>query len=472
MFKERDTETIVRPIGGQVPPNDLDAEIRVLSSVFEDATVLDSVCAIAPPESWYSHANKTILIAMQKIQESGDTPSLAAVRGWLADNDKLAKVGGNEYLAMITTQVPYVLEPEREAYRIEDKAKLRRTIATCYEFAARAYTEEGIEGQALLDQLESRVFDLAEQKTMSGFKTAIEVAKETGFEMQRGIDGADPSFSTGLTDLDTMIGGMFPSDVTVVAGRPGMGKTSVALQLAIAPTLAKNGSHASGLVELEMKASQLMHRVVGCSSGIPYRKIRKPKLLNEEEIRKLMVAFAETSKLHFEIDDDAEASAESIRAAVRRLQAKHRKEGRKLAVVVIDYLQLMSTATEKGKTREREVAEVMRAVKLMAKSLDVHMVVVAQLNREVEGTKSKRPQMKDLRESGSIEQDADNVLLLYRDDYYKASENPDQPAKWDNKLEIIVAKQRSGPTGVIQVHYDASISKFMDIEHHRKELDQ
>jgi replicative DNA helicase len=447
------------PEGG-VPPNDLQAEAQVLAAIFEEPDCLDPVSAILRPEQVYAMPNRLVYEAMLAVRDAGDTPTLAAVRDWLYDRGKLQNIGGEERLSELMNSVPAILEPEREAERIVDKARLRDTINLCREFAARGYADDGTTSQTLLDELETRVFGLAERKTAIGFRTAKEVAAEVCREILDAGNGKEPPrFTTGLAGLDGLLDGLFPGDVTVVAARPGMGKTSFVLQLATAPAMPSAGGYATGIVEVEMPRRQLMHRLAGSFGRVPYRKVRRPATMTAGEQRLFVAALGTVSELPLEICDDAEITANAIRAAARRIQARHRRAGRELSVLVIDYLQLLETDHAKDKTREREVAEITRFLKLTAKQLGIHVVVAAQLNRRVETTKDKRPTLGDLRESGAIEQDADNVIFLYREDYYRP-----KGQKPDNTCEIIVAKQRNGPTGVINVRFDAACSRFDNLE--------
>lgn len=445
---------------GRAPPHDERAEREILAAILAEPAALDAVREVGlEPGDLYTVEARTVLEACVAVQDSGGSPTLAAVQSWIADHSELSARVPDGYIQHdLVDGTPYVVEPEAQAERVIGMRRRRQAIATFEEYAARGRFDVP-DVQAYLDEAESKVFDLAEAKVNRSQSVSVRLvveesrAKMRERAMARGLIG----HTTGLRHLDELIGGLHPADVTVVAGRPGMGKTCLGMQFLRASAEAGAGAH---MFSLEMPRDQLGDRLACAVSHVPVEVVRKPWLLTAAQQRSLEDAFEQVAPLPIDVCDDADITAQSIRGALRRSQARHRQAGRSLGVAVIDYLGLVETVHERGKTREREVAEVTRACKVTAKQLGIHVVLIAQLNRSTEIRKDKRPTLSDLRESGAIEQDADNVLFVYREEYYAPKKESVR-----NLGEIIVAKQRNGPTGTVKVRFHAPSGRFDTLEH-------
>jgi replicative DNA helicase len=462
----------LRPSSGRVPPHDLDAEAAVLSAVMLTQEAFDRVAEFLRPEHFYSGANQRVFETVLDLQNENRPVDVVTVAGRLRDKGLLQQMGGTPYLAQLTDAVPTVAHVEAHGRVVKEKWRLRRVIATCQDFAALGYGDTG-EVQGFIDKAEQAIFDLARQpeaSSLTTLKTAIhgafgmlsEAAKRGG-----GITG----MATGFHDLDKMTAGLHVGDLYIVAARPGMGKTSfvlnLAAQLAEPRRIQREGGEpeevlGTGVVffSLEMPREQLASRLLASDARIDVSKLRSGRIENDDWI-KLTESASRLGYLPLWLDDTPAISLLDVRARVRRLQAEIERRGSegpraaKLGLVAIDYLQLMS-GRPGVQSREQEISELSRGLKQLAKEMGVAVIALSQLNRSVEtrNTSNKRPQLSDLRESGAIEQDADMIMFIYRDDYYnKDSGTPDV-------AELIIAKQRNGPTGKIDLHFNKACTRF------------
>ena len=463
----------LRPSGGRVPPHDLDAEAAVLSAVMLAQEAFDRVAEFLRPEHFYSGANQRIFEAVLALQNDSHPVDVVTVAGWLRDRGSLQQVGGTAYLAQLTDAIPTIAHVEAHGRAVKEKWRLRRVIATCQDYAATGYGDCG-DVQSFIDQAEQAIFDLARQPEASSvipLKQAIhgafgllsEAAKRGG-----GITG----FATGFHDLDKMTAGLHPGDLYIVAARPGMGKTSfvlnLAMQLAEPKRVTVEGGSQPGeelgtgviFFSLEMPREQLASRLLASDAGVDVSKIRSGAIGKEDWIN-LTESASKLGHLPLWLDDTPAISLLDVRARVRRLQAeigRRSSDGPKtqrLGLVAIDYLQLMSGRVG-AQSREQEISELSRGLKQLAKEMGVAVIALSQLNRSVETrtANNKRPQLSDLRESGAIEQDADAIMFIYRDDYYNAdSTEPDT-------AELILAKQRNGPTGTVKLRFNKACTRF------------
>jgi replicative DNA helicase len=469
------------PSGGRVPPNDLDAEAAVLSAVLLDADAFDRVQEVLGSEHFYSDANRRIYEAVLDLKSlSGQPVDIVSVAGWLRDRNRLAQVGGTPYLHV-----------ENHARIIREKWRMRQLISTCQRVTAEGY--EGCEDvQSFIDSAEQAVFDIARvpaHSTMVSAKDAIHRAFNILTETKnRG--GGVTGIETGFRELDRMCSGLHPGDLYIVAGRPGMGKTSFVLNLAVNIASPRGSNReetqdfeapveepGNGVLfcSLEMPREQLAARLLSSEARVDMAGIRSAQL-QREDWSKLTSAAAELSKLPLWIDDTPALTLLDLRAKIRRLQAEIGRgdahvPARKLGLVAIDYLQLMQGRRDAG-SREQEISELSRGLKQLAKEMGVPVIALSQLNRAVETrtTKDKRPQLSDLRESGAIEQDADAIFFIYRDFYY-FKENVDKR----HIAEIIIAKQRNGPTGTFETRFTDSYTRFDNLaneEYNFDEMDQ
>jgi replicative DNA helicase len=477
-----------RPVEGRVPPHDLDAEGAVLSSVLLSIEAFDAVQEILKAEHFYSDANRRIYEAVVDLQASGRPVDLVAVAGWLRDRSRLQQVGGTAYLVQLTDATPAVVDVEAHAKSVREKWRLRQLIVTCQSFAAEGYGECG-DVQSFVDRAEQAVFDLArvpEGSTVVPVRDAIHRAFEILSEASR-RGGGITGIASGFTDLDRKCAGLHAGDVYIVAGRPGMGKTAFVLNMAAnvarpvrssppdeqepyAPAVEEPG-HGVAFFSLEMPREQLAARLLASEARVDLSRIRSGDI-HADDWSKLTDAAARLGRFPIWIDDTPALKLLDLRAKIRRLKARIERgdedvRAQGLGLVVIDYLQLMQGRRDAA-SREQEISELSRGLKQLAKEMSVPVLALSQLNRSVETrtTKDKRPQLSDLRESGAIEQDADAIMFIYRDEYY-FSDSSDKGV-----AEIIVAKQRNGPTGIVKVRFTSEYTRFDNLARDQYDYDE
>ena len=468
---------------GRVPPHDLDAEAAVLSAVLLEPDSFDEVAEILKPEHFYSDANRRIFEAIFELERMQRAVDVVTVSSYLRDKNRLQQVGGTAYLAQLTDATPYVANIESHARLIREKWRLRQVISVCQHVAAEGYGDCG-ETQPFIDKAEQRLFEIAripEASTVVALRDAVREAFHILTEAtKRG--GGITGIATGFSQLDRMCAGLHSGDLYIVAGRPGMGKTSFVLNIALnvahavarpteqgddlyAEPSADEPGFAVAFFSLEMPKEQLAARLLASEARVSMGDIRKGTIRRDDWSR-LTEAAARLSAMPIWLDDTPGLGLMDLRAKVRRLQAeigRNARDGRgapqKLGLVAIDYLQLMQGRRDSG-SREQEISELSRGLKHLAKELQVPVIALSQLNRSVEtrNIKDKRPQLSDLRESGAIEQDADAIMFIYRDDYYNM--NSDEPGI----AEIIISKQRNGPTGVVKTRFTKEFTRFDNLE--------
>ncbi|KYF97212.1 replicative DNA helicase [Sorangium cellulosum] len=466
-------------VAGRVPPHDLDAEAAVLSAILLHRDALDRVLEILKADHFYSEANSRIYEAAQELASGGTPIDIVSVASWLRDRERLAQVGGAAYLAQLADATPAVAHVGAHARVVYEKWRVRQLIATCQRVAAEGYGDVGVV-QEFIDGAEQAVYQLARTPQGTSTQPIAQVLKAAFEQITAAAERGDriTGISTGFEKLDAKTAGLHDGDLSIVAARPGMGKTSFVLNLAVnvasprtvsspGPDQAGHGieRHEPGfgaaVFSLEMPREQLATRMV-CSEGrVDVGKLRQG-FLQPDDWRRLTEAASFLSTLPVWIDDTPAISLLELRAKVRRIQAEYDRppsdgnSGRRVGLVVIDYLQLMK-GRDGVSSREQEISEISRGLKQLAKELKVAVIALSQLNRAVETrtTKDKRPQLSDLRESGAIEQDADNIIFIYRDEYY----NP-ETTNSKGIAELIVAKQRNGPTGKVLTRFTSSCTRF------------
>lgn len=444
----------------RTPPHDLDAEAAVLSAVLLSREAFDEVADILRPEHFYAEAHRRIFEAVADLSSRGQPADLRTVASWLRDRGRYEQVGGSAYLGDIIDAVPAVAHVSAYAEIVRDKARIRNIITTCQRIAADGYGQVE-DANAFVDAAEQALYKIAHEQAPTK-AVDLGVAVRAAFEelceaAQRGE--AITGTPTGLARFDALTSGLHKGELTIVAARPGMGKSSLALDVAL-NVAAGTEPVGAAFFSLEMPEKQLAMRAACAWGKVDVSKLRQPKRMTDRDWHDLTVAMADVSSLPIRIDDTPGLSLMELRAKTRRVAADFEREGKpRLGLVVIDYLQLMRGSAD-AKNREQEIAGISRGLKQLAKELGVPVVALAQLNREVEkrGKNDKRPQLSDLRESGSIEQDADNVIFIHRDDYY------DRDAETKGIAELIVAKQRNGPTGIVKVKWLAHCTSFRDLE--------
>jgi replicative DNA helicase len=460
-------------VEGRVPPHDLDAEAAVLSAVMLDPSALDKVLEFLRPEHFYSEAHRRIFEAALELRAKGQPADLIQIGAWLKDRERIAQVGGMEYLTTILHVAPAVANIASYGKIIHEKWRVRQLIATCQRVAAQGYIDYG-DAQSFIDQAEQSIYQLARTSESSSVELLLDVIKKSFKKLTASLERGDriTGISTGFERLDKQTAGLHEGDLTIVAARPGMGKTSFVLNVAanVASPKVKesqgkgrweDGSVGVIVFSLEMPKEQIANRMVCAEGRVDVGKLRQG-YLSPQDWNRLTQASAWLGQLPLWIDDTPGLTILELRAKVRRIQAEFDKfdeQGRKvrrIGLVVVDYLQLMR-GREGLSSREQEISEISRGLKGLAKELGVAVIALSQLNRAVEtrSDKSKRPQLSDLRESGAIEQDADNIIFIYRDEYYNRETTTEKAV-----AELIVAKQRNGPTGTVRVRFEREYTRF------------
>ncbi len=445
---QQQTNTTLKSITGSIPPQNIDAEQTVLGTILLQEHSILKVAEILSPEDFYRDAHKTIYRAMLDLFERREPHDLITVTDLLASRNKLEGVGGAAYLASLTDLIPFSGPLVHHAELIRKKSILRQLIQTSSEVAARCYEEQD-DIDALVDEAEKTIFEIAQSKKKQGFQPMSDVVPKAFdritqlFDRQEQITG----LATGYTELDRMTAGLQPADLIILAGRPSMGKTALAMNIVQHVAVADRIPVA--VFSLEMSVEQLALRML-CSIGrIDSQRIRTGRLI-EKDWPDLTRATGMLTESPIFIDDTAGIGVLEMRAKARRLKSEH-----ELGLVVVDYLQLMQ-GRAKTENRAQEISDISRSLKAMAKELEVPVIALSQLNRSLESRTDKRPQLSDLRESGAIEQDADVIGFIYRDEVYnKAEDNPNR-----GLAEIIIGKQRNGPTGTIKLTFRADITTF------------
>ncbi len=431
-----------------LPPQNVEAEQAVLGTILLQDKSLLKVIEIIGPDDFYRDAHKIIFRAMLTLFEKHEPHDLITVTGLLNDQNRLEQVGGAAYLASLTDIIPFSGTLVHHARIIRKKSILRRLIQTTSEVAARCYDAQD-DIDTLVDEAEKTIFEIAQAKKGTGFQPMSDIVPRAFDRITRLFDRQEhiTGVATGYEELDRMTAGLQPADLIILAGRPSMGKTALAMNMVQHAALIEKIPVA--VFSLEMSMEQLALRML-CSIGrIDSQRIRTGRL-HDSDWPKLTRATGMLSDAPIFIDDTAGTTVLEMRAKARRLKSEH-----KLGMIVVDYLQLMQgkAGTE---NRAQEISDISRSLKAMAKELDVPVVALSQLNRSLESRTDKRPQLSDLRESGAIEQDADVIMFIYRDEVYnKAEDNPNR-----GLAEIIVGKQRNGPTGVVKLTFLAEFTTF------------
>ena len=445
---QQQTNATPRTIPGSIPPQNIDAEQTVLGTILLQEHSILKVAEILSPEDFYRDAHKTIYRAMLDLFERREPHDLITVADLLGSRNKLEGIGGAAYLASLTDLIPFSGPLVHHAELIRKKSILRQLIQTSSEVAARCYEDQD-DIDALVDEAEKTIFEIAQSKKKQGFQPMSDVVPKAFdritqlFDRQEQITG----IATGYTELDRMTAGLQPADLIIIAGRPSMGKTALAMNIVQHVAVADRIPVA--VFSLEMSVEQLALRML-CSIGrIDSQRIRTGRLI-EKDWPDLTRATGMLTESPIFIDDTAGIGVLEMRAKARRLKSEH-----ELGLVVVDYLQLMQ-GRAKTENRTQEISDISRSLKAMAKELEVPVIALSQLNRGLESRTDKRPQLSDLRESGAIEQDADVIGFIYRDEVYnKAEDNPNR-----GLAEIIIGKQRNGPTGIVKLTFRADITTF------------
>ncbi|MCD6255935.1 MAG: replicative DNA helicase [Deltaproteobacteria bacterium] len=443
---------LATPIEGiyqKVLPQNIEAEQSVLGGILIDNEALHKVLEIIEPNDFYRDNHKKIFLAFLELFENNTPLDIITVTELLQKKGELTNVGGATYLASLVDSVPTTANITHYAKIIKEKSILRSLIAKATDIVNMGF-EASEDVAEILDKAEEAIFSITQQRIQTSYYSIKEIIKQT-FETIEELSSKKDSVTgipTGFVDFDRLTAGLQPSDLIIIAGRPVMGKTSFTLN--IAQHAATRAGVPVGFFSLEMSKEQLALRMLCAEARINSQKIRSG-FLSERDWLRLTDAAATLSEAPIFIDDTPALSVLEIRAKARRLKSEHN-----IGLIIVDYLQLMKG---KGKvdTREREISEISRSLKALAKELNIPVVAVSQLNRRVEERENKRPRLADLRESGAIEQDADLIVFIYRDEVY----NEDTPDK--GIAEIIIGKQRSGPTGVVKLAFLDKYTRFENL---------
>jgi replicative DNA helicase len=438
----------------QLPPHALEAEMSLLGAMLVEPQVIgDVVMVVRSGEDFFKPANGAIFEAMVQLYDKHAALDIVQLNQLLVDRGALEAVGGIGYLVELAQAVPSAANAAHYARLVREKSMIRQLIETAGEILHDAYTSAE-DARAILENAEQQIFRIAQQSEQSQIESLHDLIRQT-MQMLEANEGKQlTGIGTGFAELDQMTSGFQKGELIIVAARPSMGKTALALN--IAEQIALRG-HGIGIFSLEMGRQQLVQRMLAARSGIDSHRLRR-NMLRPDDYRALMGACDELLEAPVFIDDTPGLSLLQLRAKARRMAQKH-----DIRAVIIDYLQLMSSG-RRAESRQMEVSEISRGVKAMARELNVPVVCLSQLNRAAEQREGHRPRMSDLRESGSIEQDADVIAMLHREEYYHRSDPrwaEDNPEKL-GVAELILAKQRNGPTGTVMLSWIEQSMRFRD----------
>lgn len=438
----------------KMPPHSVEAEQSVLGGLLLEASALDKIVDLVTAEDFYRQEHRLIFRQIVRLSEMAKPVDVITVAEALENAGELDKVGGLPYLGSLAHNVPSAANVRRYGEIVRERSIMRQLVEVGTEITSSAYNPTGRDAAQLLDEAESKVFEIAEagSKGKQGFMamppllTQVVERIETLYARDNTSDVTGTA--TGFTDLDRMTSGLQAGDLIIVAGRPSMGKTAFSIN--IAENIALAGSKPVAIFSMEMGGSQLAMRMLGSVGKLNQHDLRTGRL-QDDDWGRLTHALGKLNDAPIHIDESAALSALEVRARARRL---HRTHGG-LSLIVIDYIQLMSSnAGRASENRATEISEISRSLKSLAKELQVPVIALSQLNRSLEQRPNKRPIMSDLRESGAIEQDADLILFIYRDEVY----NSDSADK--GKAEIIIGKQRNGPIGKVELAFRGEYTRF------------
>ena len=438
----------------QLPPHAIEAEMCLLGSILIDPGMLgDVTLIIRQGEEFYKPANGAIFDAMVELYDKSASLDVVQLHQLLVDRDILDSVGGQEYLVELASSVPSAHNAEQYARLVREKAIVRRLIEQAGQILQDAYSSRA-DAASLLDEAEHRIFSIAEHYEHRDIESLRSIVDDLVKEMEAREGRPASGVLTHYTDLDELTGGFQPGDFIIIAGRPSMGKSAIALN--IIENMASHGDPV-GLFSLEMSKRHLVERLLAGRAGLDLHRIRRMMLTTDQWIQ-FQTACGELRDAPIYVDDLGASTLLQIRARARRMVAKH-----SVKAIFVDYIQLI-TSGGRPESRQMEVSEISRGFKALARELNIPVIGLSQLNRSPEQRETHRPRLSDLRESGSLEQDADVVCLLHREEYYHQGDE-----QWlrDNQdvvgvAELIIAKQRNGPTGTVQLSWNQQSTRFND----------
>lgn len=434
----------------RTPPQDVQAEQSVLGGMLLSKDAIADVVEELRSADFYRPAHETIFDAVLDLYGRGEPADAVTVSNELAKRGDLARVGGAPYLHTLIASVPTAANAGYYARIVREQAVLRRLVEAGTRIAQLGYATDGGEVDDLVNTAQAEVYAVTSGKTSEDYRSIGEIMGEVTDEISNNQNRGEGLIGvpTGFRDLDALTNGLHPGQMIIIAARPAIGKSTLALDICRASSI--HAGHTSVIFSLEMGRTELTMRLLSAEAGIELNRLRKGNL-DDQDWTRIASTQSRISEAPLYIDDSPNMSLMEIRAKCRRLKQRHN-----LSLVVVDYLQLMSSG-KKVESRQQEVSEFSRALKLLAKELELPVIAVAQLNRGPEMRQDKRPMMSDLRESGSLEQDADVVMLLHREDAY------DRESTRAGEADIIVAKHRNGPTDTISVAFQGHLSRFTDM---------
>ena len=438
---------------GKVPPHDIEAEQAILGCMLTDKDAVISAIEVLKEDDFYREDNKAIYSAILSLYCRSEPIDIITVKAELVEAGNFERIGGLEYLAELPDRVPTTANVEKYIKIVSEKATLRSLIQTSNELIALGY-DESEDVDNIMDMAEKKVFDLSQKKSVKGYSALKDVLVGSFAELEKLYNqkGNVTGITTGFIDLDNKTAGLHNSDLIIIAARPAMGKSAFAINIATNAAIKANVPVV--IFNLEMSKEQVGNRILCSEAMVDSNKIRTGQI-EDEDWMKLATTLGELSEAPIYIDDTPGISIMEIRAKCRKLKIE-----KNIGLIVIDYLQLIQGTGKKNASREQEISEISRSLKILAKELDVPVIALSQLSRTAEKRDDKRPMLSDLRESGAIEQDADIVMFLYRDDYY----NEDTEKK--NVAEVILAKHRGGSTGTVELAWMPSFTKFANLGKH------
>ncbi|WP_080871908.1 replicative DNA helicase [Oceanobacillus timonensis] len=445
-------------LNDRTPPHNLEAEQSVLGAVFLEPTAFVQASEILIPEDFYRAAHQLIFTAMMTLSERTEPIDVVTVTTFLNNRKQLEEVGGVSYLTELAESVPTAANVEYYSRIVEEKSTLRSLIRKATDIVTASFEKED-EVEDVLNDAEKSILEVSGRKNSGAFKNIKDVLIDVydNIEQLHQQTGDVTGVPTGFMDLDRITSGFQRNDLIIIAARPSVGKTAFALN--VAQNVAVKTDENVAIFSLEMGADQLVQRMLCAEGNIDAQRLRNGQL-QADDWSKLTMSMGSLSNAGIYIDDTPGVRVNEIRSKCRRLKQEHG-----LGMILIDYLQLIQGSGSSKENRQQEVSEISRALKALARELEVPLIALSQLSRGVESRQDKRPMMSDIRESGSIEQDADIVGFLYRDDYY------DKETEKDNIIEIIIAKQRNGPTGTVELAFVKEYNKFVDLDHRYGEGD-
>lgn len=437
----------------RIPPQSIDSEKALLGAIMLKPDTLHEVADLVSPSSFYAEKHRTIFKGMLDLFAKGEPIDLLSLSTKLKEKKELDGVGGSSYLAELVNGVPTASNAEHYASIVQKKATMRDLITTASDISELAYDEEE-DLEQTLDTVEKKIYEVTSTPGVHKF-TSIAQSLGEAWDRLDYLHNAENELRgvhTGFPSLDNVLAGFQKSDLIILAARPSMGKTALALD--IARQTATKHDVPVGIFSLEMSSQQLVDRMLAADSRVDAWKLRTGRLKNEEDFAKIRESLDSLSKAPIFIDDQPGSNILKMRSVARRLKSEHG-----LGLIIVDYLQLMNpTNTKASDNLVQQITEISRSLKHMARELDVPVLALSQLSRAVEQRRGK-PRLSDLRDSGSIEQDADVVMFIHRDD--KMNENSDKP----NIAEILIEKHRNGPTGRVELYFDDKRATFLSIDH-------